>query len=73
VSLVHQAGLPELIVATESEYEKRAVALAPDPFRLQALRQGIRERMATSPLMDGRRQRQSPPGAGLPDIHESGS
>jgi predicted O-linked N-acetylglucosamine transferase (SPINDLY family) len=48
-------GLPELVAATPEEYVRIAVQLATDLPRLEALRAGLRERMAASPLMDGAR------------------
>jgi protein O-GlcNAc transferase len=46
-------GLRELIAASVDEYVDIAVQLADDVDRLQALRAGLRERMQTSPLLDG--------------------
>ena len=48
-------GLTETIASTLDEYVERAVSLANDLPRLAALRAGLRERMAASPLCDGRR------------------
>lgn len=47
--------LTDLIAASPDEYIRLAVELAADPARLIALRQGLRERMAASPLMDAAR------------------
>jgi protein O-GlcNAc transferase len=47
-------GLPELVTTTPEEYLAVAVALAQDPDRLTTLRQGLRERMAASPLCDAK-------------------
>jgi predicted O-linked N-acetylglucosamine transferase (SPINDLY family) len=51
-SHLYNVGLPELVIATPEEYAAVALALARDPERLRALRQGLRERMAASPLCD---------------------
>lgn len=49
------AGLTEFIVPDEDAYLARAAALAKEPGQLSALRAGLRERMAQSPLCDCRR------------------
>lgn len=51
-SLLTAVGLPELIATSVDDYVARAVALAGDRARRSALRQGLRERMAASPLCD---------------------
>ena len=51
-SLLRATGLPELITATESEYEELAVVLAHHPERLQALRQRLQQNHPTAPLFD---------------------
>lgn len=51
-SLLTHAGLPELIAESPEDYVKLAAALASDLERLQDLRQGLRERLQRSPLMD---------------------
>jgi predicted O-linked N-acetylglucosamine transferase (SPINDLY family) len=48
-------GLPEMIAHNLDDYVSRAVALAGDPGRLAKVRSSLRERMAASPLCDGRR------------------
>jgi len=47
-------GLDELIARTPDDYVERAVALAHDPERLARLRSEIPERLAASPLIDGK-------------------
>ena len=55
VSLLTNAGLPELVAASPDEYVNIAAALAGDSTRLAELRMGLRERMRTGPLLDGKR------------------
>jgi predicted O-linked N-acetylglucosamine transferase (SPINDLY family) len=55
VSLLTRVGLPELIAATHEDYVRIATELGRDPVRLAALRAGLRERVARSPLCDGSR------------------
>ena len=52
-SYLTQAGLAELVGATESERGKIALALARDLPRLKALRSGLRARLSASPVCDG--------------------
>lgn len=47
--------LPQLITRTEDEFVERAVELTGDLPALAELRQGLRERIEKSPLMDGAR------------------
>jgi protein O-GlcNAc transferase len=56
-SLCHltNSGLTETIARDRDAYVELAVALAGDPARILALRSGSRERMAASPLCDGKR------------------
>ncbi|MDX1433390.1 MAG: tetratricopeptide repeat protein, partial [Gammaproteobacteria bacterium] len=54
-SLLARAGLPELVAATTHEYVERAVALADDRNRLEALRSTLRERLLGSALTNARR------------------
>lgn len=49
------AGLPELIAADADSYREIAASLAGNLPRLESLRLGLRERMASSPLCDCRR------------------
>ncbi|WP_049975969.1 tetratricopeptide repeat protein, partial [Azospirillum sp. B506] len=51
-SLLQAAGLPELIVAGQEEYEAEAVALARSPGRLGALRQRLARNLPVCPLFD---------------------
>jgi predicted O-linked N-acetylglucosamine transferase (SPINDLY family) len=52
-SVLCQAGLEELIAPSPEDYVARAVSLARDTDRLQALRSSLRERMAQSRHCDG--------------------
>jgi predicted O-linked N-acetylglucosamine transferase (SPINDLY family) len=51
-SLLRAVGLPQLITATESEYEELAVELAHNPQRLHALRLHLQQIRPTAPLFD---------------------
>ncbi|MBP0462352.1 O-linked N-acetylglucosamine transferase [Roseomonas sp. PWR1] len=51
-SLVHAAGLPDLVCATPDEYVARAVALGQDRAALTALRARLLEGRATATLFD---------------------
>jgi protein O-GlcNAc transferase len=55
VTILTNAGLPELIAQTEEEYVDIAAALALDPARLNAIRSGLRGRVQAGPLMDAQR------------------
>ena len=52
VSILTNAGLPELIAQNTEEYISIAVDLAKNPDRLRQIRHGLRERFAASPAMD---------------------
>jgi len=54
VSLLSQAGLKEWITTSEEDYIQRAVELAEDLESLARLRSGLRERVRTSSLCDGK-------------------
>jgi predicted O-linked N-acetylglucosamine transferase (SPINDLY family) len=54
VSILSNAGLPELIARTPEEYVEIAVGLARDWGRLAQLRRGLRARMLSSPLTDSK-------------------
>ena len=51
-SLLKAVGLPELITATEQEYEDKAVELAQDPALMQAIRQKLATNLPNSALFD---------------------
>ncbi len=53
LSILSVLGLTDLIVDTPFAYIDRAVKLARNIQALQQLRGGMREKMQTSPLMDG--------------------
>jgi predicted O-linked N-acetylglucosamine transferase (SPINDLY family) len=55
VTILTNAGMPELIARTEDEYVQIAAELAQDAARLTATRSGLRERAQTGPLMDAKR------------------
>ncbi len=55
LSHLSNVGLTETIARDPDGYVERAIAMAGDPVRLSALRSGLRERMAASPLCDGKR------------------
>jgi protein O-GlcNAc transferase len=57
VGLCHltNVGLSECIAREPDEYAAIVVGLARDPRRLASIRSGLRERVAASPLTDGRR------------------
>jgi predicted O-linked N-acetylglucosamine transferase (SPINDLY family) len=53
VTILTNAGLPQLIADSPDDYIAKAVALAQDRDGLKALRHGLRERFIASPVMDG--------------------
>jgi predicted O-linked N-acetylglucosamine transferase (SPINDLY family) len=55
VTILTNAGMPELIAGSEDEYVQIAAALALDPARLKSLRAGLRGRVQAGPLMDAAR------------------
>jgi predicted O-linked N-acetylglucosamine transferase (SPINDLY family) len=55
LSHLSNVGLTETIARNLDEYEELAVSLASDLPRLAMLRAGLRDRMAASPLCDGKR------------------
>jgi predicted O-linked N-acetylglucosamine transferase (SPINDLY family) len=55
LSLLANAGLPELVAGSEDEYVKIALNLSGNPKRLGEFRVALRARMRASKLMDGAR------------------
>ncbi|MEQ1862030.1 MAG: tetratricopeptide repeat protein [Chthoniobacteraceae bacterium] len=55
LSILKNAGLPELAARNEEDYVRIAVDLSRDLPRLAALRAGLRAKMSASPLMDAPR------------------
>ena len=55
LSILSNAGLPELVARSPAEYVQFAKNLASDLPRLDALRKGLRERLQQSPLTDAPR------------------
>jgi protein O-GlcNAc transferase len=53
-SMLHALALDELVARTSEEYVRIAADLALNLGRLGALRLGLRDRLASSPLCDGR-------------------
>lgn len=53
LGFLEQLGLGDLAARTPADYVRIAAALAADPDRRAHLRQGLRPRMAASPLCDG--------------------
>ena len=54
VSILTNLGLTELIARTPEQYTAIALDWAGNPARLAALCAGLRQRMLTSPLMNGK-------------------
>ena len=52
VTILTNAGLPELVTNSMDEYIDVAVKLAKDRKRLKKMRHNMRERVDASPLMD---------------------
>lgn len=52
VTILTNAGIPELIASNVDEYVSLGTSLGLDQDRLRALRAGLRDRVAKSPLMD---------------------
>lgn len=55
ITILKNAGLPELIAQNLDEYVALAVDLATDQEKLRATRHNLRERVAASPVMDQKR------------------
>ncbi len=53
-SLLKTVGLPELIAASQEEFEARAIELAGKPDKLREIRARLETNMATTPLFDSR-------------------
>lgn len=53
-SLLKAVGLPELVAATQQEYERMAIELAADSARLSAIRQKLQGNRLKAPLFDAR-------------------
>jgi protein O-GlcNAc transferase len=51
-SILRRVGLHELVAHDEGDYLRIGRSLAADPVRMQALRAGMRQRLAASPLLD---------------------
>ena len=51
-SLLHSAGLPELVAASERDYAQIALSLAQDPARLAAIRARLAASRTSAPLFD---------------------
>jgi predicted O-linked N-acetylglucosamine transferase (SPINDLY family) len=51
-ALLQMVGLEELVAEDEAEYVRKAIELANDLDRLDALRRGMRSRFDASPLRD---------------------
>jgi predicted O-linked N-acetylglucosamine transferase (SPINDLY family) len=53
LSILHQVGLAEWVTFSEQEFVERAISKAGELGELIQVREGLRERMRESPLMDG--------------------
>lgn len=51
-SLLHAAGLPDLVTSSLQEYESKALSLAEDPARLRAIREKLLATKRETPLFD---------------------
>lgn len=56
-SILQAGGVPELITESLADYEARALELARDPGKLEALRHKLADLRATTPLFDNERYR----------------
>ena len=54
-SMLHSAGLEAWIANDDDEYVDKAVAFANEPLKLAILRDGLRESLSASPLVDAER------------------
>lgn len=51
-SVLTALEMPELITASQAEYEQRAVALARDPAQMAALKEKVAQQLTAAPLFD---------------------
>jgi len=56
-SLLHAAGMPELVTHTLADYEAQALSLACDPATLQSVRRKLAHNIAVKPIFDTNRSR----------------
>src|ERR1039457_5936694 len=54
-AVLHSVGLGELAAESPAEYVRTARELAGNPAKLSCMRDGMRQRMLGSPLLDGKR------------------
>jgi predicted O-linked N-acetylglucosamine transferase (SPINDLY family) len=54
LTIMQHMGLPQMAVASEADYIRRAIELATNPQELRELRPTLRQRMMQSPLCDAR-------------------
>jgi predicted O-linked N-acetylglucosamine transferase (SPINDLY family) len=54
-SIMHSTGLGGMVAENSEHYMQLAVSLAGDKKRLESLRQGLRQQLQQSPLMESRR------------------
>ena len=53
--MLHSAGLEDWIADDDDDYVEKAVAFANEPLRLAMLRDGLRDALIASPLVDASR------------------
>jgi len=51
-SLLHAINLPELVTASQEEYESLAIELATNPLKLESIKQKLADNRLTTPLFD---------------------
>jgi predicted O-linked N-acetylglucosamine transferase (SPINDLY family) len=54
-SLLKTIGLPDLVTATQNEYERKAIELATDREKLSEIKKRLEDGRRNSPLFDGKR------------------
>jgi predicted O-linked N-acetylglucosamine transferase (SPINDLY family) len=54
LNILNSIGLHESVAQSEAEFVEKACALAADLTRLNELRRGMRQRLQSSPVMNGR-------------------